>query len=76
MMIPRVLFFNVNLEANIPPNIRDDVASRPNRNAYNIVVKRCSEATSPKRFVFGTGGRIRQSPRKIDVSVLDHARGF
>jgi hypothetical protein len=52
MMIPRVLFFNVNLEANIPPNIREDVASKPNRNAYNIVVKRASEATSPKRFVF------------------------
>jgi hypothetical protein len=29
-----------------------------------------------KTFDFGTGGRIRQSPRKIDVSVLDHARGF
>jgi hypothetical protein len=27
-------------------------------------------------FVFRTGGRIRQSPRKIDVSVLDHAKGF
>jgi hypothetical protein len=53
MMIPRVLFLNVNLEANIPPNIREDVASKPNRNAYNIVVKRASGATSPKRFVFG-----------------------
>ena len=63
-MIPRVLFLNVNLEANIPPNIREDVASKPNRNAYNIVVKRASGATSPKRFVFGTGGRIRQSTRK------------
>jgi hypothetical protein len=31
---------------------------------------------NPISFVFGTGGRIRQSPRKIDVSVLDHARGF
>jgi len=47
MMIPRVLFFNVNLEANSPPNIREDVASKPNRNAYNIVVKKASEA-SPK----------------------------
>jgi hypothetical protein len=50
MMIPRVLFFNVTLEANIPPNIKEDVASKPNRNAYNIVVKRASGATSPKRF--------------------------
>ena len=53
MMIPRVRFFNVNLEANIPPNIREDVANKPNRNAFNIVVKRASEATSPKRFVLG-----------------------
>ena len=52
MMIPRVRFFHVNLEANIPPNIREDVASKPNRNAFNIVVKRASAATSPKRFVF------------------------
>ena len=50
-MIPRVLFFNVNLQAIIPPNIREDVASKPNRKAYSIVVKRASEATSPKRFV-------------------------
>jgi len=76
MMIPRVLFLNVNLEANIPPNIREDVASKPNRNAYNIVVKRASEATSPKRFVFGTSGRIRQSPRKIDFSELDDKEVF
>jgi hypothetical protein len=76
MMIPRVLFCNVNLEANIPPNIRDDVASKPNRNAYNIVAKRASEATSMKRFVLGTRGRIRQTPRKIDLSALDHGKGF
>jgi hypothetical protein len=76
MMIPRVLFLNVSLEANIPPNIKEDVASKPNRNAYNIVVKRASGATSPKRFVFGTGGRIRQSTRKIDFSELDDKEVF
>jgi hypothetical protein len=27
-------------------------------------------------FVFGTGGRIRQSPRKIDFSGLELERGF
>jgi hypothetical protein len=30
----------------------------------------------PITFVFGTGGRIRQSPRKIDLSALDHERVF
>jgi hypothetical protein len=27
-------------------------------------------------FVFGTGGRIRQYPRKIDISALVYQRGF
>jgi hypothetical protein len=29
----------------------------------------------PQRFVFGTGERIRQSPRKIDFSGLELERG-
>ena len=30
----------------------------------------------PEAFVFGTGGRIRQSSRKIDLSTLNRQRGF
>jgi len=29
-----------------------------------------------KIFVFGTGGRIRQSPRKIDFSTFNLKKGF
>jgi hypothetical protein len=30
----------------------------------------------PITVVIGTSGRIRQSPRKIDLSTLHHERGF
>jgi hypothetical protein len=30
----------------------------------------------PDTFVFGTGGRIRESPRRIDFSASDPERGF
>jgi hypothetical protein len=30
----------------------------------------------PEPFDFGTGGRIHQSPRKIDFSVPEHERDF
>jgi hypothetical protein len=33
-------------------------------------------AKLPKLFVFGTGGRIRQSPGKIDSQGLELKRGF
>lgn len=68
-MIPRVLFFNVNLEANIPPNIREDVATKPNRNAYNIVIKRASEAISPKDLFLGQVEEYVKTPEKSTSQV-------
>jgi hypothetical protein len=35
MMIPRVRLLNVNREAIIPPMIKEDVASKPHKKAFN-----------------------------------------
>jgi hypothetical protein len=37
MMIPRVRLPRENLEAIIPPRIREEVASKPHKNAFNII---------------------------------------
>jgi hypothetical protein len=37
-MIPMVLLLNENREAIIPPRIREEVASKPQRNAFNIQI--------------------------------------
>ena len=37
-MAPRVRLPKENLEAIIPPRIKDDVASKPQRNAFSIVI--------------------------------------
>jgi hypothetical protein len=38
MMAPRVRLPRENLEAIIPPRIREEVASKPHKNAFNIII--------------------------------------
>jgi hypothetical protein len=41
-----------------------------------LAAKTWHSKSGSNSFVFGTGGRIRQSPRKIDFSDLELKRGF
>jgi len=38
MMSPRVFLPRENLEAIIPPRTREEVASKPHKNAFNILI--------------------------------------